>query len=318
LIGAEEEEAVGTDQNQSKDLGLSIKDEITKKDSGKNNANESTYLKRLKERLISEGMTLDFLQELIIKTDKHLSSIDKEKPSAVNDKFAGILEDRISVDSDLFTGTSRGKRKVIFFIGPTGSGKTTTVAKLAAKYFLHMGRMVSLYTTDNYKIAAIEQLKRYADTMDIPFYPVKDVKRLQEQLLRDGSELILVDTPGYNHKNQDFANRMKQYKDAFSEKDQIENILILPATSSYSNMKSVIAAYESIGFKRIILTKIDEADYVSPVLELADLNNKSFAYFSLGQEVPFDIVAASKKTLSEIVVYPDKIKDLKGDTVATG
>ncbi|HMV41669.1 MAG TPA: flagellar biosynthesis protein FlhF [Leptospiraceae bacterium] len=314
----EEDAIVDTNQNQSKNLGLSIKDEITKKDSGKNNANESTYLKRLKERLISEGMTLDFLQELIIKTDKHLSSIDKEKPSAVNDKFAGILEDRISVDSDLFTGTSRGKRKVIFFIGPTGSGKTTTVAKLAAKYFLHMGRMVSLYTTDNYKIAAIEQLKRYADTMDIPFYPVKDVKRLQEQLLRDGSELILVDTPGYNHKNQDFANRMKQYKDAFSEKDQIENILILPATSSYSNMKSVIAAYESIGFKRIILTKIDEADYVSPVLELADLNNKSFAYFSLGQEVPFDIVAASKKTLSEIVVYPDKIKDLKGDTVATG
>ncbi len=299
-------------------LGLSIKDEISKKENLKTftTITESTYLKRLKERLISEGMSADYIQELISKTDKHLSVVDKEKPAAVNEKFAEILEDRISVDSDLFAGTSRGKRKVIFFVGPTGSGKTTTVAKLAAKYFLHMGRMVSLYTTDNYKIAAIEQLKRYADTMDIPFYPVKDVKRLQEQLLRDGSELILVDTPGYNHKNQDFYNKIKQYREAFGEKDQIENILVLPATSSYSNLKSVMGAYETLGYKRIILTKIDEADYVSPVLELADSNSKAFSYFSLGQEVPFDIVSASKKTFSEIVVSPDKIKELRGDTVA--
>jgi flagellar biosynthesis protein FlhF len=299
-------------------LGLSIKDEISKKENLKTSSivTESTYLKRLKERLISEGMSSDYIQELISKTDKHLSLVDKEKPSAVNEKFAEILEDRISIDSDLFAGTSRGKRKVIFFVGPTGSGKTTTVAKLAAKYFLHMGRMVSLYTTDNYKIAAIEQLKRYADTMDIPFYPVKDVKRLQEQLLRDGSELILVDTPGYNHKNQDFYSKIKQYREAFGEKDQIENILVLPATSSYSNLKSVMNAYETLGYKRIILTKIDEADYVSPVLELADQSSKTFSYFSLGQEVPFDIVSASKKAFSEIIVNPDKIKELKGDTVA--
>ena len=91
-------------------------------------------------------------------------------------KSLEILEDRISIDSDLFAGTSRGKRKVIFFGGPTGSGKTTTVAKLAAKYFLHMGRMVSLYTTDNYKIAAIEQLKRYAILWIYRFIPLKTLK----------------------------------------------------------------------------------------------------------------------------------------------
>ena len=110
---------------------------------------------------------------------------------------------------------------------------------------------------------------------------------------------------------------MKQYREAFGEKDQIENILVLPATSSYSNLRSVMNAYETLGYKRIILTKIDEADYVSPVLELADSNSKAFSYFSLGQEVPFDIVSASKKVFSEIVVNPDKIKELRGDTVAT-
>ena len=315
----ERDEPVLSPELNRSNLGLSIKDEISKKENAKSftSITESTYLKRLKDRLISEGMSADYIQELIHKTDKHLSVVDKEKPSAVNEKFAEILEDRISIDSDLFAGTSRGKRKVIFLVGPTGSGKTTTIAKLAAKYFLHMGRMVSLYTTDNYKIAAVEQLKRYADTMDIPFYAVKDVKRLQEHLLRDGSELILVDTPGYNHKNPEFYNKIKQYRDAFGEKDQIENILILPATSSYSNLKSVIGAYETVAYKRIILTKLDEADYVSSILELADMNSKTFAYFSLGQEVPFDIIPANKKTLSEIVVNPDKIKELRGDVVTS-
>ena len=185
----------------------------------------------------------------------------------LNEKIAEILEDRISVDSDLFSGTGRGKRKIVFLVGPTGSGKTTTIAKLAAKYFLHMGRMVSLYTTDNYRIAAIEQLKRYADTMEIPFFAVKDNLKFKEKLSRDGSELILIDTAGYNHKNPDFLQKMQSYHDAFSDRDSIENILVVPSVMSTSNMKSVMDAYENVGYKRMILSKMDEADYISSALE---------------------------------------------------
>jgi flagellar biosynthesis protein FlhF len=303
-----------------KDLGISIKEEIIKKENHKTQFKpnessnyESVYLKRIKERLV-KGMSSDYSEDLIQKVDKHLSYIDKAKANSVNEKLAELLEDRISVDNDLLSGTPRGKRKVIFLIGPTGSGKTTTIAKLAAKYFLHMGRMVSLYTTDNYRIAAIEQLKRYADTMDIPFQAIKDPKKFRESLNRDGSELILIDTAGYNHKNPDFYAKMEMFQEAFTEKDQVENILSLSATASYSNMKSVIEAYDEVGYKRIILTKIDEADYVSSILELADTHNKTMAYFSIGQEVPFDIVPATKKLFSELVVYPEKIKDTKGES----
>lgn len=302
-----------------KELGLSIKDELVKRDNSSRqvlSSYESVYLKRLRDRLVSEGMSFEFADDLMMKADKHLSMIDKEKPSIVNDKVAELLEDRISVDSDLFSGTGRGKRKVIFFEGPTGSGKTTTIAKLAAKYFLHMGRMVSIYSTDNYKIAGIEQLKRYAETMDIPFNPIKDVRKLQEYLHRDGAELILIDTPGYSHKNADMLNKQKVFKDVFGEKDQIETILVLPATSSASNMKSVLSAYEAVGYKRIILTKLDETDCITPIVELADIFSKSFVYLSTGQEVPFDVTAASKKLISEIVISPDKIKETKGEVVA--
>lgn len=296
---------------ETKEIGLSLKEEITKP--YHRTTFDSIYLNRLRERFIKEGMSPEYATEIIQKADFHLSYIDKAKNSVVCEKVASILEDRVSVDSDLFSGVSRGKRKIVFLIGPTGSGKTTTIAKLAAKYFLHMGRMVSLYTTDNYRIAAIEQLKRYADTMEIPFQAVKDIKKFKESLQRDGSELILIDTAGYNHKNPDFYSKMEMYSEAFSSNDTIENILVFSATVSYSNLKSVLEAYEKIGYKRMIATKLDEAEFLSSILELADINNKAFAYFSIGQEVPFDILPASKKLLAELVVYPEKIKDIKGE-----
>lgn len=277
---------------------------------------DSIHLFRLKERLISEGMKTDYVEEIIKKADRHLSFIEKSKNSSVLEKSINILEERISVDTDLFSGVKRGQRKVIFFVGPTGSGKTTTIAKLAAKYFLHQGRMVSLYSTDNYRIAAIEQLKRYADTMDIPFYTAKDIKKFRETVLRDGSELILIDTAGYSHKNPDFLPKMKQYNEVFGENDIVENLLVLSGTVSYNNAKSVMEAYEKLDYKRLILTKIDETDFVAPFVELADTKGKGFAYFSTGQEVPFDIIPADKAILAEMVVYPEKIRDIKGEVFA--
>jgi flagellar biosynthesis protein FlhF len=303
-------------KKDSRELGISMKDELLYKDTVHKPGNDSIYLKRVREKLIKEGLSPDYTDELISKADKHLSYIDKAKSSVVNEKIGEILEDRISVDSDLFSGTGRGKRKIVFLVGPTGSGKTTTIAKLAAKYFLHMGRMVSLYTTDNYRIAAIEQLKRYADTMEIPFFAVKDNLKFKEKLSRDGSELILIDTAGYNHKNPDFLQKMQSYHDTFSDRDSIENILVIPSIMSPSNMKSVMDAYENVGYKRIILSKMDEADYISSALELADTHGKSFAYFSIGQEVPFDMIPASKKIFADLVLNPDKMKDIKGEAFA--
>lgn len=301
-----------------KDAVISLKEELLKQEVTIDTIKEydSIHLYRLKEKLVNEGMSSDYIDEILRKAEKHLSFIEKSKSSAVLEKSIHALEDRISIDFDLFAGAGRGKRKIVFFVGPTGSGKTTTIAKLAAKYFLHQGKMVSLYSTDNYRIAAIEQLKRYADTMDIPFYTAKDPKKFKETVLRDGSELLLIDTAGYSHKNPDFGAKMKLYSDAFGEKDLVENILVLSATASYNNAKSVMTAYENLDYKRIILTKIDETDYIGSFIELADIKNKSFAYISTGQEVPFDILPANKEILADLVIHPERIKEIKGETFA--
>ncbi|MCH1911975.1 flagellar biosynthesis protein FlhF [Leptospira noguchii] len=298
-------------------VGLSFEKELLDKNSFSrreiSTVRKDSPLIRLGEKLVREGMSQSYVEEILSKVEERLSPLDQGRNHAVLERTIEILKERVSVDSDLFRGTGKNQRKVIFFVGPTGSGKTTSVAKLAAKYFLHKGKSVSLYTTDNYRIAAIEQLKRYADTMGMPFYPVKDIKKFKETLARDGSELILIDTAGYSHRNLEQLERMNTLLSCFGEKDSVENLLVLSSTSSYHHTSTVLKAYESLNYRRILLTKLDEADFLGGFLELADTYSKSFTYYSVGQEVPFDILSAEKNLMAECVVTPEKIAELRGE-----
>ncbi|MCT8333276.1 flagellar biosynthesis protein FlhF [Leptospira sp. 85282-16] len=271
------------------------------------------HIQKLIDRLLNEGMSSGFLEEMAIALERRLSAVDLTRYANVTDKAVTYLEERIQIDSDLFSGTPRGKRKVIFFVGPTGSGKTTSIAKLAAKYSLHMGKKVSLYTTDNYRIAAIDQLKFYADAMGLPFYAAKDLRKMKETIVRDGSELILVDTAGYSHRKSENLEKLQEFYQVFGEKDYIETVLVLSSTVSKDNALAVANAYESVGYKRILLTKLDEAEFLGSVVELADTIHREFAFLSVGQDVPFDILNASKKLLAECVIFPEKLKGIAGE-----
>ncbi|MCG6151879.1 flagellar biosynthesis protein FlhF [Leptospira bandrabouensis] len=271
------------------------------------------HIQKLIDRLLNEGLSSGFLEEMAIALERRLSAVDLTRYANVTDKAVTYLEERIQIDSDLFSGTPRGKRKVIFFVGPTGSGKTTSIAKLAAKYSLHMGKKVSLYTTDNYRIAAIDQLKFYADAMGLPFYAAKDLRKMKETIVRDGSELILVDTAGYSHRKSENLEKLQEFYQVFGEKDYIETILVLSSTVSKDNALAVANAYESVGYKRILLTKLDEAEFLGSVVELADTIHREFAFLSVGQDVPFDILNASKKLLAECVIFPEKLKGIAGE-----
>ncbi|MDF3819282.1 flagellar biosynthesis protein FlhF [Leptospira sp. 96542] len=271
------------------------------------------HIQKLIHRLESEGLSQSYLEELAVGLERGLSTVDLNRFSNVTEKALQILSERIQVDSDLFSGTPRGKRKVVFFVGPTGAGKTTSIAKLAAKYSLHMGKKVSLYTTDNYRIAAIDQLKFYADAMGLPFYAAKDLRKMKETIVRDGSELILVDTAGYSHRKAENLEKLQEIYQCFGEKDYIETILVISATIAKDNAVAVTKAYESVGYKRILLTKLDEAEFLGSVVELADTIHREFAFVSVGQDVPFDILPASKKLLAECLIFPEKLKGIAGE-----
>jgi flagellar biosynthesis protein FlhF len=286
---------------------LSMRDEFIQKKP------EHIAVTRWKNDLLSQGMTIEYVDMLLESTELRLSPLDWNKKSAFQDALLEEIESRIQVNADLLSDTKRGRRKIIILVGPTGSGKTTTIAKLAAQFSLHKNKKTSLYTTDNYRIAAVEQLKKYADTMDIPFVAVRDHRKLKESLIKDGAEVILVDTAGYSHKNQENLLKAKEFLPEFSEKDDVEYVLVLPTTASYQNAKAVLEAYELFGIKKIILTKTDETESLGIFVELADNHNKEFSQISVGQDVPFDILAAEKKLLSNCVLFPETIKGLNGE-----
>ncbi|EOQ95635.1 flagellar biosynthesis protein FlhF [Leptospira wolbachii serovar Codice str. CDC] len=307
-IEAHEERPVGLSLSEAKDSFVEVttptKPQIP---------DRHPHIQKLVDRLLNEGMSSGFLEEMAIALERRLSAVDLTRYANVTDKAVTYLEERIQIDSDLFSGTPRGKRKIIFFVGPTGSGKTTSIAKLAAKYSLHMGKKVSLYTTDNYRIAAIDQLKFYADAMGLPFYAAKDLRKMKETIVRDGSELILVDTAGYSHRKSENLEKLQEFYQVFGEKDYIETVLVLSSTVSKDNALAVAKAYESVGYKRILLTKLDEAEFLGSVVELADTIHREFAFLSVGQDVPFDILNASKKLLAECVIFPEKLKGIAGE-----
>lgn len=270
-------------------------------------------LQKLESKLIEEGMSPTYTKALLEEVQLHLPPVEAARYASVLERACEVIAQKIQTNSDLLAKTPRGKRKVVFFIGPTGSGKTTTLAKLAAKYHFHSGKTVSMYTTDNYRIAAVEQLNRYAEIIGLPFYFAKEIRGFREALLRDGSELVLIDTAGYNHRDKESFNKMKQFYEALSENDHMENILVISTTVSRSNAVQVMEAYAELGYNRVILSKVDEADYLGSFVELADNFGKEFAYLCVGQEVPFDILGAEKKLLAECVIYPEKMKGIKGE-----
>ncbi|MGE8721800.1 flagellar biosynthesis protein FlhF [Leptospira terpstrae] len=307
-IEGREERPVGLSLSEAKDSILELAPTLKPQ-----TPDRHPHIQKLVDRLFNEGLSSGFLEEMAVSLERRLSAVDLTRYANVTDKAVTYLEERIQIDSDLFSGTPRGKRKIIFFVGPTGSGKTTSIAKLAAKYSLHMGKKVSLYTTDNYRIAAIDQLKFYADAMGLPFYAAKDLRKMKETVLRDGSELILVDTAGYSHRKSENLEKLQEFYQVFGEKDYIETILVLSSTVSKDNALAVANAYESVGYKRILLTKLDEAEFLGSVVELADTIHREFAFLSVGQDVPFDILNASKKLLAECVIFPEKLKGIAGE-----
>lgn len=274
---------------------------------------EKTSLEKLEERWVTEGISKEYSQRIVEELSLILSPKDTSSHVRLSEKALEVWDKHISVDSDIFSHRERGKRKVVFLVGPTGAGKTTTLAKIVARYHLHQNTSVTLVSLDNYRIAAIEQCKKYADTLSVPFHSFRDVRRFKEELYKDGSELVLVDTSGLSPKNLESISKMKEYMEALEETDSVEAVLVLSAASSYSHAKQCLEGFESLGIKRILLTKLDEADFLGGIIELADTYHKDFIFLGVGQDVPFDLRLAETGLLSECVVYPEKIRGVIGE-----
>ena len=195
------------------------------------------------------------------------------------------------------------KKKVIMFFGPTGVGKTTTMAKLGAIYALREDHTVSFVTLDNYRIAATEQLKKYAEIMKIPVHAVNDRKEFKQLIDREKSEIILIDTSGRSHRNELKISEIKSFADLVEY--DFEKILCVSANTKKADVMDIFKSFDKISFDSIIITKVDETSHIGNVIDIAERYKKPISYYTVGQEVPNDIVLAD----------PDKLVNLMFSTV---
>jgi len=191
--------------------------------------------------------------------------------------------------------------KVMMLVGPTGVGKTTTIAKLAARYAYLMDRpyKVALLNLDAYKVGAIEQLEHYADIMQIEHIAISSVEDFKESLEKlEQYDVVLVDTAGMSP--YDTKKFIKTVEFVNSEAAlQIEVDLVLSATVKYEDMEDIYKNFSFLNLDSVIISKFDETKHFGTLLNFMLLYKLPMSYFSVGQEVPDDLLLANKEYLLE-------------------
>lgn len=180
--------------------------------------------------------------------------------------------------------------KVVFFVGPTGVGKTTTIAKIASKFSVEGGKKVALLTADTYRIAAAEQLRTYANILEVPFRVIYSIEEI-EQALRDfkAYDFILVDTAGHSHQNEGQKEAMSGFIHSVDSVAEKEVFLVLSATTKYRDLISIADTYSAITEYKLIFTKLDETTTLGNLLNIKLHTGAALSYVTCGQNVPDDI-----------------------------
>jgi flagellar biosynthesis protein FlhF len=237
----------------------------------------------------------DQCNSIINKMKNSISREDLKDKYKIEKSLRDLLKSRIVTAGPIKAGS---KKKIIVFIGPTGVGKTTTMAKLGAINSLRDGNRVCFVTIDNYRIAATEQLKKYAEIMNIPIHTVNSQKEFKDTIAAENADIIMVDTSGRSHRNDLKISEIKNFVDA-AECD-CEKLLCVSANTKKSDLNDVFMAFDAVNINSVVITKVDETSYIGNVIDIAEKYHKPISYVTNGQEVPNDIFIAD----------PDKIVDM--------
>lgn len=238
----------------------------------------------------------DITEKIAKKIATKAKSIEGEKTDL--EKSEAVIQKMVNISKVHGDG-------VMVLVGPTGVGKTTTIAKLAGKFSLVDKKKVGLITIDTYRIGAVEQLKTYADIMNIPFRVVLTIKEM-EKAISDLSDcdIILVDTTGRSSKNTMQISELR----AFIEKTKTDNIhLVMSSTTKNKDIELIIEGYKPLNYNNIIITKLDETTTYGSVLNILETGKKPLSYVTTGQNVPDDIKRLTDSEVSKLVLGEDSI-----------
>lgn len=239
--------------------------------------------------LLEQDVSEEIADEIVDHVRQHLSAEDAADPARVREAVAARIESLMPVDdgAGVWSSPREHGSRTIALVGPTGVGKTTTVAKMAANYKLKGGCNVGLITIDTYRIAAVDQLRTYADIIGVPLHVVLSPRELGEAVRRcAGCDVILIDTAGRSQRDGDKLEELESFM-AEAQPDEVH--LVLASTSSAQVILDTVERFSRIAVDRVIFTKLDEAVTVGVVLNASRKINKRLSFVTTGQDVPHHI-----------------------------
>ena len=247
--------------------------------------------------MVRNGVSCEIAAEIVREINENLSRDDMKMEGRVKECLSEILEKIVLVSGPL--EVEEGTQKVVAFVGPTGVGKTTTIAKIAAKQALDAGKRIALITLDTYRIAAIEQLRTYARIIGIPVEVVLRGSEIQKVLqIHQDKDIILIDTAGRNHRSQ---SQLSELSCLFDPSIPMETHLVLSATTKDEDLDDICNCYKAIPVNRLLFTKLDESSCSGSIINQAARSGKLLSYFTNGQRVPEDIEAATSWRILDLI-----------------
>ena len=269
--------------------------------------NHDRELAALKQQMLSQDVEESIIRTLIEKVNrialpKKLLKDNELKLCLIHVlREMGITAGPIRIKS--------GKRKVIAFIGPTGVGKTTTIAKLAAIQAIKMKKQVALITLDNHRIGGLDQLKTYAKIIGIPLEFASTGKEFKECLNRlKDKDLILIDTAGMSQRNEYQFNELRIF---LNKVHCVETCLLLSATTKENDLIDILAKFKVFSISKLLFTKLDESTSYGNIFNQLIRSKIPVSYLTNGQQVPEDIKNATVEKLVDLIINKhEKKKDL--------
>lgn len=261
-------------------------------------------LQHLQEQLIQQEVDVDLREEWIEDAfekweESGQTLTDVELQQYIYDKASSLLSNR-------FGGGINSTTRIVYVAGPTGVGKTTTIAKLAAEQLFKYQRKVGFITSDTYRISAVEQLRTYASILNIPLEVVQSPGDMQRAMQRlDYCDLIIMDTAGRNYRNELLVSELQSL---FGHAGDSETYLVLSLASKTQDMMKVTEHFSKYDLDKIIFTKQDETGSYGSIFNLLHSFPLQLSYMTNGQNVPDDLILPDQKMLCDLLLGEREVK----------